>query len=452
MASKVIWSDGMFIRPQHFQQQERFFLSEIHNRIESINRFNAGLQKLKLNVSDLKIGRISLEQCAAVFPDGTTINAPDINALPASIAVADAVRDAIVYLVLPVRNDNVSDISNDSDSNTPARYLPTKKDLLDVSAPDGKKHQVDLGEVACKLMYEEQHANETTKAIPEGYLKMPIAYIDEVVGGSISLNDDFIPMHLNIQVSTVLTKFLSELRSMMEKRADQLAARATGKVTTSGVSGVEDFLLLQTINRLSPVLEQAQKLEYLHPLKLYETLISLSGELSTYMTAEKRPSEFPLYNHERPNYCFNEVMTQINTAFTVVIKQIAQQIELSPPKQGIRAARLTNKSVLSEGYMMLAVRADVPEETLRTQFPMQVKIGPGEQIFNLVQSALRGIELLHRPQVPPEIRYMSGYLYFELSRDSDYWKALLDSAGLAIHVGGNFPGLDMQLWVVHKQN
>lgn len=452
MASKVIWSEGMFIRPQHFQQQERYFLSEIHNRIESLNRFNAGLQKLKLNVSDLKIGRISLEECVAVFQDGTTINAPDSNALPASIAVPDAVRDAIVYLVLPVRNDNVPDVSSVNDSNTPARYIHTKREMLDVSVADGKKYQVDMGEVACKLMYEEQNANETTTAIPEGYLKIPVAYIDEVIGGTISLNDDFIPMHLNTKVSSVLSKFLSELRTIMEKRADKLAEHVSGKVSGSGVAGVSDFLLLQTINRLSPVLEQAQKLEYLHPLKLYETLLSLSGELSTYMTAEKRPPEFPLYNHERPNYCFDEVMTQINNAFTVVIKQIAQQIELSAPKQGIRAARLTNKSVLAEGFMILAIKANVPEETLRTQFPMQVKIGPGEQIFNLVQSALRGIELLHRPQVPPEIRYMSGYLYFELSRDSKYWRDLMESAGLAIHVGGAFPGLDMQLWVVHKQN
>jgi type VI secretion system protein ImpJ len=40
--------------------------------------------------------------------------------------------------------------------------------------------------------------------------------------------------------------------------------------------------------------------------------------------------------------------------------------------------------------------------------------------------------------------------YFELDTSSDYWKDLEKSGGLAFHVAGKFPNLEMAFWAIKK--
>ena len=36
ISNKVVWSEGLFLRPQHFQQQDRYFERYIDGRCEAI--------------------------------------------------------------------------------------------------------------------------------------------------------------------------------------------------------------------------------------------------------------------------------------------------------------------------------------------------------------------------------------------------------------------------------
>jgi type VI secretion system protein ImpJ len=88
---------------------------------------------------------------------------------------------------------------------------------------------------------------------------------------------------------------------------------------------------------------------------------------------------------------------------------------------------------------------------LRRQFPAQVKLGPVENIRELVNSALPGIGLRPLPVAPRQIPFHVGRAYFELDRASPHWKAMQTSGGLALHVAGDFPGLEMELWAIRGQ-
>jgi type VI secretion system protein ImpJ len=52
------------------------------------------------------------------------------------------------------------------------------------------------------------------------------------------------------------------------------------------------------------------------------------------------------------------------------------------------------------------------------------------------------------PVAPRQIPYNSGYLYFEFDKNSPMWRALKTSGGIAFHFGGEFAGLDLQLWAI----
>jgi type VI secretion system protein ImpJ len=98
---------------------------------------------------------------------------------------------------------------------------------------------------------------------------------------------------------------------------------------------------------------------------------------------------------------------------------------------------------------VLAVSAQMPSEALRARFPTQVKIGPAERIRDLVNLQLQGVPLLPMPVAPRQIPYHAGFSYFELdTRGNELWRQLESSGGLAMHVAGDFPGLEMEFWAI----
>jgi type VI secretion system protein ImpJ len=96
------------------------------------------------------------------------------------------------------------------------------------------------------------------------------------------------------------------------------------------------------------------------------------------------------------------------------------------------------------------VRADVSTEVLRRHFPHQVKIGPVEDIRQLVNSALPGIDARPLAVAPRQIPYHADHVYFELDKSGEFWRRLATSGGIGIHIGGDYPGVDMELWAIRQ--
>jgi type VI secretion system protein ImpJ len=79
-----------------------------------------------------------------------------------------------------------------------------------------------------------------------------------------------------------------------------------------------------------------------------------------------------------------------------------------------------------------------------------VKIGPVERIRDLVNLQLPGIALQAMPVAPRQIPYHAGFNYFALEQVGDLWKQLEKSGALAMHIAGEFPGLEMQFWAIRS--
>ena len=78
----------------------------------------------------------------------------------------------------------------------------------------------------------------------------------------------------------------------------------------------------------------------------------------------------------------------------------------------------------------------------------QVKIGPVERIRDLVNLQLPGIGLTGLPVAPRQIPYHAGFSYYELDRGNDLWKQLERTGNLAMHIAGEFPGLELEFWAI----
>lgn len=438
--NKILWSEGMFLRPQHFQQHERYLESYVEQRCRPLRPHAWGFTEIALDPQQLTLGKLGIASARGVFPDGTPFDIPEIDEPPPVVDVPEDAREVVIHLGLPTRRPGGQDVLQPNDAESLARYLPTEAETRDAVTGTGDTAAVEIGRLRPRLLLETDKREE--------YACIPAARLIEVRSDkNVVLDERFVPTVLDCQAASPLAGFLNELQGLLHHRGEALAARvsASGR---GGAAEIADFLLLQVVNRSEPLLAHLSRLAGLHPESLYRLLVSLSGELATFTGQGKRPIELEAYRHDQLTASFAPVMTDLRQALSMVLEQNAIALPLQERKYGIRVSPIADRKLLLQASFVLAVSADIPSEDLRRRFPTQVKIGPVEQIRELVNLALPGIQVRPLPVAPRQIPYHSGFVYFELDRGSEYWKQLTSSGGFAMHVGGDFPGLEMEFWAI----
>lgn len=440
--SRVIWSEGMFLRPQHFQQQDRFIENLVNGRCRALRSHDWGFAGVKIDRHQLAIGKLGLIAASGIFPDGTPFSLPEDDDLPRPLDVPEDVKNSVVYLVLPLRRVDLPEVDSDASEDKLARYRLGEREARDYSSGNDGQAPLQVGKLRTRLMLERQER--------AGYVCLGVARVIEVrADKTVILDDQFIPPALNCFGAGLLGDFLKELHGMLHTRGEALAGRVIDS-GRGGVAEIADFLLLQLINRFEPLFEHLANTAALHPEGFFQVGLQLAGELSTFYRPGKRPLSFPVYNHDDLQGAFAPLMGELRQLLSMVLEQNAIQIPLSAPKFGVYAAKRPDLNLLEGAAFVLAVNAQVPPEMLRIHFPPQVKIGPVEDIQQLVRSALPGISIHALPVAPRQIPYHAGFSYFELNKQSELWKKMASSGGFAIHIGGNFPGLDLEFWAIKK--
>ena len=440
--NRVVWSEGMFLRPQHFQQHDRFVEALVDGRSRGLRPYDWGFSQLTVDTGQLAAGKIALKQCRGIFQDGTPFNLPMDDGLPLPLDVPEDSRNCIVYLSLPLRRIESAEIDSEMSPDSLARFRLTEREVRDNNSGADGRFAVQVGGLRPRLMLERQERG--------GYASLGVARIIEVKADrSILLDERYVAPALACVSSTYLTGFLRELEGLLHTRAEALAGRVAG-AGHGGVAEVADFMLLQTLNRYEPLIEHLAYGALLHPEDFYRLGLQLAGELSTYYRSTKRPASFPAYNHDDLQATLTPLIDELRTLLSMVLEQNAIQIPLSKPRFGVYAAKRPDRNLLDNAMFVLAANAQVAPDLLRSQFPPQVKIGPVEEIQQLVRSALPGISIHPLSVAPRQLPFHAGFSYFELDKHSELWKKMASTGGFAIHIGGDFPGLELEFWAIKQ--
>lgn len=440
--NRVVWSEGMFLRPQHFQQHDRFLESLVDGRSRGLRPYDWGFSQLKVDTGQLAVGRLAVTQCRGIFQDGTPFNLPGDDDLPLPLDVPEDTKNCIVYLTLPIRRPESAETDSEISPDTLARFRIKEREVRDNNSGADARFAVQVGGLRPRLMLARQER--------AGYSCLGIARVIEVKADkTVVLDDRFIPPGLSCSSSGYLSGFLRELGGLLHTRGEALAGRVAG-AGHGGVAEVSDFMLLQLINRYEPLLEHLAYSATLHPEDFFRLGLQLAGELATFYKAGKRPISFPAYNHDDLQATLVPLIEELRLLLSMVLEQNAIQIPLSKPKFGVYAAKRPDLNLLENAVFVLAANAQVSPELLRAHFPPQVKIGPVEEIQQLVRLALPGISIHPLPVAPRQLPFHAGFSYFELDKHSDLWKKMAAAGGFAIHIGGNFPGLELEFWAIKK--
>ncbi len=440
--NKVVWSEGMFLNPQHFQQQERYIEALIEARYSSSGAYRWGILEIEIDQQLLGLGKISAVKGKGVFPDGTPFEFPTIDEPPAVIELADNVQNEIIYLCLPVRRAGARDIASSGSSQSLARFVQQEQEIRDVSSDSSETIKIDVGRLNLKLIPGSEDLS--------GYINVGLLRVAEVrEDKKILLDENYIPGCLDCAKSPRLSGYLTEIISLLHSRGEAIAGRLAD-ASRGGTAEVADYMLLQLINRLEPAIRHMAHIEGIHPVDMYLQIVQMVGELSTFVSGEKRCPVFDGYKHDDLNSSFDPVITALRSCFSTVHEQSAISMQLVEKKYGIRVAEIVDRSLIGSATFVLAAKADIPEESIRNHLPAQVRIGPVERIRQLVNAALPGIGMKPLPVAPRQIPFHSGFSYFQLEPQSEFWNELRHSGGFAIHVGGDFPGLVLEFWAIRQ--
>ncbi len=439
---KVVWQEGMFLRAQHFQQQDRHAAHQLEARTAPLRSHPWGVTELSVDRDLLAAGRFALSAATGVLEDGTTFSIPGAADAPLPLDLPEGTRNAVVYLALALRQDGSPEVSSAAlgPDGVRARYALHSFEAYDTHSDSTISAELGVGRPRLRYLLDSDEL--------AGYSCLGLARVVEVQADRrVQLDDRFIPPCLRISATTVLSNLTAELVGMLGQRAEVLAGRL-GQPGTRGVADVADFLLLQAVNRWQPLLAHWADSGNLHPESLFSALVQLAGELATFTAPNKRASAYPAYRHDDLQRSFAPVVADLRRSLSAVLETNAVSIALQEKGHGVRVGALTDRTLLRGSQFVLTVSADLPGEQLRRLFPSQVKIGAVEHIRELVNVSLPGIAVRALPVAPRQIPFHASAAYFELDRGSPHWQQMQTSGGFAIHVSGDFPNLSVELWAI----
>jgi type VI secretion system protein ImpJ len=438
--NRVVWSEGLFLRPQHFQQQERHVERYVEGRAGALRSCSWGLTELELERDLLAIGKLGLRRAAGVFPDGTPFLMPADDALPIPLEIGSQVRDQRVYLAVALRKEGAREAARAGRTDGIVRYEARELEVRDIASDSNSTATLEVARLQSRLLLESEPR--------EDFACIPLAHVRECrADRQLVLDEGFIPTVMNCGQAARLATFLRELQGLLHQRGEALAARAVAS-GRAGAAEIADFLMLQTVNRYEPVVEHYATGGAIHPEDFYRLCLEMAGDLATLTTSSRRPAKLKAYQHHDLRACYEPLIAALRASLSVVLEQAAVPIPLEKKRFNISVGMVNDKTLFDSAAFVLAARADVPGESVRKALPSQATIAGVETIAKLVNDHVPGVPLLPLSVVPRQIPFHAGFTYFEFERTSPRFRELRTSGGIGIHVPETLPGLEMELWAI----
>ena len=445
-SSRILWGEGLFLRPQHFQQQALFFESSIAQSLRLTRGNPWGIRKATLDTDALRGGVLRLHALDMVFRDGVQIDAPGETPLPLSRNLADISQigaDTVVYACLPTLNAFGGNSSgSDANSGRPIRYIAARDTVRDLYT-DALEADVSTLLPNIRLMVEDENR--------DGHLCVAIARISKNANGAWEIDQEFIPPLLDVSGSPYLSMLVHRLLDILLVKSQSLAVRHREKVKSVveyGTSDIASFWLLHTVNRNFPLLNHFAAIPT-HPESLYELMAQLCGELMTF-SSELTLGDIPAYNHENLTAVFDRLDTLIRELLETVVSNRYALIPLVNSKPTFFVGRLDSERLVEDVDYYLSVSSELPTTEVLDMVPLKLKAGSPDDVEKILNSALPGVRLVHATQTPVALPVRVGNHYFVLEPQGQIFERMCKSRSICIYVPQALLGLKLELYAVFR--
>jgi len=437
---KVVWQEGMFIAPQHFQQQDRYVQNSIRQNVETLAGFAPfyGITELSINPDLLKLGKLSITSCAGVFPDGTYFNLRQ----EIAIDIPNGTIETIIYLALPISLQGNNDYSeNEQDQ---SRYLTHSINVFDTSTADNASVEIDVANLNISLKLDGEDTS--------GFTLIPVAKVlESSESGDVILDRAFIPACLHYGASVFLNERLKEIHALTCNRSRNLLQRIqAGQGQKSSQSMMQDYMWLQTLNTWLPWFDLSLANPKLQTHQLYAQLKQFEAQLMA-LTPAVPETCLPLQYHNLYQ-SFNPLFSSLRNMLTLVQQDSVIEFHWDSSlfeKRRLLRTIIKDPASVANRRFVLSVKSTINSNELNELFPICAKLSSNSKIVDLVRNALSGIAITPLPLAPSELKPMQGVAYFEIDSADTHWKEILANRdAIALHVDARISELELVLYAL----
>lgn len=438
--SKVVWKEGLFLRPHHLQQNDRYLERLVESRTRHISPYPWGFSRIEIDLDLAQQSKFALRHAAGVMPNGTPFDVPADNPAPQPIEVPENAGGQIVWLTLPVALPNTREVDHRTAEAT-SRFIEGSETFIDSTSELRSEEEIDVGypRLAFQL-------GRTPKP---GYLCLGLARIVEIRDKLIIFDQKFAPPLLVCSAHPVVNGWLDRVIGWVENKLEELARYAADPSAGGGLQSA-DYLVLQVLNRSIPILRHLRGSCYIHPERLYTILISLAGELATFFTFERQARLYPSYDHDKLEDVFEPILRDLQEFLSAILPTRAIRLEIIERATNAFISPIRDRSLFRNASFVFEVSARRPLTEIQSQFPNLFKVGPNNRMNEIVLANLPGIPLVHMPAPPPQIRALTDHVYFFLDKKSPLWPEFSTAASIGMHFAGDWPELQLELWAVRE--
>ncbi len=435
--SKLAWKEGLLLQPHHLQQHDRYVEKLIEARSRPMMPWPWGFSALEIDTDLSEQNMIGLRRAAGLMPDGLPFDMPGTSRLPVPVSVPEDAEGKFVWLSVPMAEPNSREVGMEDEASRATRYVLDRERVTDSASSMRMEQDLDIAHPRLSL---------EIRATPKpGFSCLALARIVEVRDKTILLDPAFAPPLLLVAAHPVATGWLDRVIGWVETRLAALARYAADPGTGGGLQA-QDYSMLLLLNRKIGLLRHLRSTRQMHPERLYVTLLELVGELWTFDAVRLCP-EYPPYDHDALEETFDPVLRDIQRLLSRDISR-AIRLDLQQPVPNSYMAQVKDRNLFRDASFVIEVSANKPLGQIQQQFPALCKVGPNTRMSQIVDSNLPGLELIHMPTPPHQIRSVTSHVYFTIDKRSELWREFSTAAAIGLHFAGDWPELELEIWAI----
>jgi type VI secretion system protein ImpJ len=446
MNSKVLWGEGLLLRPQHFQRQDQYHEHRLHKSIDAVHPYAWGVERLEVDRDALGSNVLRILALALRFQDGELVEAPGLDELPPTVDLGQLQlqpnqQSVTWYAALPGLKPFSGNFVQPGQDSTAARFVQANQETPDLYT------QASPAQLA--------YLKKTVRLVAEfeprdAYTCFPLLRLRRAATGGFELDPAFVPPSLSVAAAPIVFLQLRRLLDALQAKVGALYGhhREPSRNVIEFRSGdMSSFWLLHTASTACAALTHYLHHPHLHPERLYEQLLATAGALMTFSKSWLL-SDLPPYQHADPGPAFMKVHQIIRELLDTVISSKYFAIVLNEVRPSYHHGMLDSGKIDDKTTFYIAVSADMPALELADMVPLRFKVGAPDDVEKCVLSALPGVRLQYAPQLPAAVPVRPDTCYFLLDAKGTMVERMLQAQSIAIYVPSGMKELKLELLAV----
>lgn len=444
MTSKVLWGEGLLLRPQHFQRQDAYHEHCLYKGIKAVHPYAWGVERLEIDREALASGMLRILSLALRFQDGELVDAPGTDELPAAVDLGQlpqSVQAVTYHVALPDLKPFNANFVQPGQAAGAARFVQANQDTPDLytqAAP-------------VQLAYLKRALRLVSEFEPrDAYVHFPLLRVRRAATGGFEPDPELVAPALSVGAAPILFQQLRRLLDALQAKVGALHGHhrePTRNVIELRSGDMSSFWLLHTASAAYATLSHHFHHPALHPERLFEALLDVAGGLMTFSRTWTL-ADLPSYQHADPGPGFARLHLIIRELLDTVISAKYFGIALSEVRPSYHIGMLDSDKIDDATLFYIAVSADIAPLELVDVVPLRLKVGAPDDVEKCVLSALPGVRLQYSPQPPAAIAVRPDTCYFMLEAKGPMYERMLKAQSISVYVPAGIRELRLELLAV----